>query len=678
MILITTNKAAPAGDAVLAMLDAARPPKLRDLVEFATQEIIIPEGQYRGRRFKIERQPYTGLYLAAASDPRWRVVNACGPSQSGKTLVSWVVPILYQLFEMRTNVVAGVPSEEIVKDKWQDDLLPAIRSTRYVDLLPLRGAASRDGEKVLTVRFRHGCTIKFMTRGGSDKKRAAFTAPCAAITETDGFAKPGAASVEADPVAQIMARTRAYGDRRRHYAECTLTTSAGRTWQWHQSGTCSRIVCPCPHCSEWVTPGREDLVGWQDATNVIEARDGARFICPACKAPLTDEQRVDMNCAAQLCHRGQQVVDGRVAGDMPPTRTLSVHWTGWNNLFVTAADLAEDEYNGRENPDNENAERELDQFVWGRPHDPDLVDVVPLTPATVMARGERLPRGVVPATCRQLTVGVDVKKFMLHYVVIAWCEIEGTDGEPCMVAHVVDYGVVDTAADDLATERAILLCLRELHELCQAGWPQHGQQHQRVPDQVLIDSGWTPEPIYRFCVEVLEAGGWRYRPAKGFGQSQREPGARRYALPKKASRAQPFIGLEYDVTILPEQRVQLVRVNADFWKLWMHERLKQPTGAAGSMSIYKAPKNEHRSFANHLCAEHLEEQYEPGKGVSYRWRTRSRQNHYLDASYLACVAGHMAGARIERQPAPVAAPKPEKKRSMFLADGQPFLATERG
>ncbi len=46
-----------------------------------------------------------------------------------------------------------------------------------------------------------------------------------------------------------------------------------------------------------------------------------------------------------------------------------------------------------------------------------------------------------------------------------------------------------------------------------------------------------------------------------------------------------------------------VRVNADHWKTWVHQRLSTPIEKPGSMTLFKAQPNEHISLAKHLTAE---------------------------------------------------------------------------
>jgi len=250
-------------------LQHARPRRVRSLRHFAEQEIVIPDGPFQGRRFRCDRQPYTGLWFDAVDTGNWSRCVATGPTQSGKTLAGFVIPLLYHLFEIGETVICGLPDMDMAIDKWREDILPAIEQSRFRDLMPRQGGGSRGG-RVESLQFLNGATLKFMSGGGGDKSRAGFTSRVVVITETDGMDRPGAASRESDKITQLEARTRAYGSRKRVYMECTVSTEEGRTWQEYTHGTKSRIVLPCPHCDAWVSPEREQLVGWQEAGSQAE------------------------------------------------------------------------------------------------------------------------------------------------------------------------------------------------------------------------------------------------------------------------------------------------------------------------------------------------------------------------------------------------------------------------
>ncbi len=136
-------------------LQQARPKRLRPMRAFAEAEIVIPDGPYEGRRFRCGRQPYTRLWFDAVDSGNWNRFVATGPTQSGKTLAAFAIPILYHLFEIGETVICGLPNMDMAADKWREDLLPAIEASRFRELLPRTGGGSRGGT-VEAIQFRHG------------------------------------------------------------------------------------------------------------------------------------------------------------------------------------------------------------------------------------------------------------------------------------------------------------------------------------------------------------------------------------------------------------------------------------------------------------------------------------------------------------------------------------------
>jgi len=64
------------------------------------------------------------------------------------------------------------------------------------------------------------------------------------------------------------------------------------------------------------------------------------------------------------------------------------------------------------------------------------------------------------------------------------------------------------------------------------------------------------------------------------------------------------------------------------------------------MSLFRAAPQEHLALAKHLTAETKTEEFVAGKGVVVRWERLRRQNHWFDALYNACAAGHLCGVRL--------------------------------
>ena len=121
----------------------------------------------------------------------------------------------------------------------------------------------------------------------------------------------------------------------------------------------------------------------------------------------------------------------------------------------------------------------------------------------------------------------------------------------------------------------------------------------------------------------------------------------RYTAPKARTKRVRLIAEGYHVSKDRAKKIDVVDVNADHWKSALHERLGQPSDAAGALTLFHALPNEHRSWSKHITAEHEVEEFVPGRGVVKRWVSERRTNHWLDAGYLGVAAGHFCGVRIQ-------------------------------
>ena len=601
--------------------------------QWVEDEIVLPSGPFAGESYRHSRHPVSRLWFDAIDSRQWSRFAATGPTQNGKTLMCYVAPVLYHLFEVGETVIVGLPTMDMANDKWTADFMPVILASRYADLVPLKGEGSRGGQVRRAINFRNGATLRFMTAGGGDKKRAGFTSRVLAVTETDGMDEAGESSREADKIEQLEGRTRAFGRTgKRIYMECTVSIERGRIWQEVKRGTDSRIMRPCPYCGQYVSPEREHLLGWRDAESEDEAADKATWSCPICSALWTDSDRLSSGKQSVLVHRGQEIAaDGTVTGPIPRTQTLGFRWSAIDNPFVTAADLGAEEWIASKSKDKENAEKKMRQFVWCLPYEPPDVDMTPLDYETVIGRAASLHKGIVPDDSLGVVVGVDTGKRVLHWEAKAL----RTNGSMA----IIDYGKQPVDADKLGVYQGLLTALRNLRKYFDsAPWKC---------SQVWIDSGYHEhtDAVYSFCEESnvgLTHGSERWRPSKGYGEGQVRTG--RYVVPTHRTHDIAYVGKEMHISkvrrngkLLPG--VLLVHVNSDHWKSELHQRLAMPATEPGAVTIYHvADAGEHGEWAAHQIAEKQVEKFLTGRGNVIVWERIDRNNHWLDAGYMATAA----------------------------------------
>lgn len=637
-----------------AMLRDAISPVRRSLRQFLAEDIWLPDGPRKGEPFRFETQPFTGLLVDEIDSGRWPEIFVAGPSQSGKTLIGHVVPPVWVVSELRRNIVVAMPDMRMVTNKWTVDFQPVFEaSPKLRDLLPTSGPGSRGGTIKDTVKLTNGAIIKFMTAGGDDTSRAGFTAEGGVFgTEAARFSHAGEASVESDPLDQLRARMQSMQrHERRLIVEGTLTTEAEYPWRAREHSTQSQILTPCPHCHKWIAPGREHLVGWEDARSEIEAGEKAWWSCPACGQDITDDERAAANRAAKLVHIGQSIDRrGRVVGAPPQTERLWFHWSAWHNLLLNARDLAPDLWKAaRLEPESEAAElaeRKLSQFVFSVPYTSPSLVVEAMQPGDVARNAAELPKGDCPSDTRWLTVACDVGMYLLHWVVIAWRRNGG--------AHVCDYETIPvlTKGEDTASGRKAALNkrLREaldvLRNRCSTGWG--GSQGRIAPDRILIDAKYFSNTVHGWCLAAA-AKGLPFFPSIGYGTAQGD--GRKYSHPGKKTNEIRYVGENYHLKRHRVHRTMAFHNDADFWKSRVHRMLKVEPEQAGCLTLFSDPQYSHRTFERHLLAEHMERKPHPKHGSVDVWvNPGDKPNHFGDATYMACVGGHHAGFRFEGAP----------------------------
>lgn len=650
------------------MASQCRPRRLRTISEFAEDEITIPTGPFEDKPFRMRRQPWIRhLFEAIDEAVRHHTYNeivTTGPSQSGKSLNCFVLPVLYHLFEVGETVIIGVPEMEMAKDKWEMDFVPVLERTRYKDMLPKSGRGSKGGTVGL-VRFRNGASLKFMSGGGSDKTRAYFTSRVVAFTEVNEMASATLTSKEADKIKQIIARTRAFGERRLVYKECTQSVEEGHVQQRWLAGTQTRVFLRCPHCQKFVYPTREHLTGWQDAETEDEAKADSAFYCSSCGEHWSENDRRLANRETLRVDRGQRVEGDSLTGVPANVSTFGFRWSAVHNQFTSTSELGVAEWSAKREIDAANAEKELCQFIWGNTYDDPNVSRETLDYERTRKKRDEWTRGVLPPDTAHLTCGVDCHLRLLYWTAIAWRE----NG----MAHVVDYGTQKVPKpEESDIEGAICEALFELRGKFEHGWSVFGSTDARQPDQTWIDAGYKPDGIYRFIRDPETDIRW-YKPILGRGAGQQY--LKRYNRPTKTGAMCHQIGDNWHVMWDQARGLHRIELNSDNWKSRLHAMLMLEDQTRGSMTLFDSKRDvEHDTYVRHLMAEEETRIWDEKKGWLTVWEHLSGSNHYLDCTTYATAAASFVGFEFLKEPDPPQEPERAVPQAVETPDGRPFVA----
>ncbi len=640
--------------------------------QFLERDVVIPDGKYKGLRFKADRQPVISLWIDAIDSGQFNEFYFTAPSQFGKTLIAFVGPLLWHTCERAENYVLGVPFADMAANKWDMYIVPVIDASPSLRRLkPASGAGSSGGKIKDMVTLRNGVAIKLMSAGSQDTGKAGFTARVLGVTEAARFSSAGESSVEADPLRQLRARQRSYEEHERStYVEGTVTLETDLPWRIKPISTDSRIVSPCPHCDEWIAPERDNLVGWDDAKSENEAGDKAFWSCPACGERIGEDARKSSLLAAKLIHRGQSVdKQGNIIGDPPATRRLFFRATAFHNMFLSAASIARDEWRAEQIPEDSterhSADRELCQFVHCIPYvEPMFADDLVLDKKQIASRRLDLPQHILPRDTKYLNVGCDVGEKRIWWLALARREEETEDpNKPNVYRHVPGYGEIEVPSDRMPLRDAITLALLELHDLLQSGFAIDGTGFRRRPDQLWVDCNFETDVVLKFIRSINQAAFGRqdkYQPWIGsFGRGRTIIAGAQYHAPKKTGNVVRDIdpaGLWY------LERIAKASTYAAFWdsdtSKWQAQQAMTITAfpdtegpqTPGSITLFAGTPKIHERLAQHMYNERLET-VRTIRGERKQW-VRHGANHLLDclaAAWRARLAPYTSPANAVHQ-----------------------------
>lgn len=259
-------------------------------------------------------------------------------------------------------------------------------------------------------------------------------------------------------------------------------------------------------------------------------------------------------------------------------------------------------------------------------------------------------RWIVPDDAQWLTVGIDVQKTLLFYLILAVDENFG--------ATVIDYGswpdqhthyysLADIEktlhhatgiANDQAAIAASLIALTD---------HLHAQQYTRPDGQILhidrglIDAGYETQTVYKFASSTPHP----YMAAMGFGVTASQQPWDRHKRRRGDRHGHHWKILSANKTA----GVRRCDIDTNSWKTTVLPRWALPAGEPGRWTVYRRPPVMHRLLGDHLASEYPVKTAGRGREL-YEWKLRpGAENHLLDCLIYASVAANLSGARAPDQ-----------------------------
>lgn len=555
-------------------------------------------------------------FTRAVASGQWKRVVAVTSAQAGKT--DNVLDIIGQRLDQRPAPILYVgPTKQFVTEQFEPRVMSLLDEAPVLRLKVSRGKRMTKTRKVVA-----GVPLR-LAHGGSSTALKSDPAALALVDEYDEMVR--SVKNQGDPLNLVEHRGDTYAD---FVVAVTSTPSVGAVdvvrdpetelefwgtvqgdelespiWRLWQEGTRFHWAWRCPHCQDWFIPRFRNLK-WlpENGATPAEAKRTAYIECPRCEGHIDEHHKAALNETGVFVAPGQRIDEhGTVHGDPPESSTWSSWTSGLASPFVTFGQRAEAFLKAVRAGDLQKVQVEItagfgEMWAGGGGEAPEAHEVLRL--ALPYSHGD-IPAGVVV-----LTAAIDVQKNRLVYVIRGW----GARATSWLINHGELWG--PTADHEVWNDLADLL-----------ETPIGGKRIRLA----LIDSGFRPNKkdagpehvVYEFCRRHQRFA----KPAKGYG-SLRAP-----VLVSRIEVQTPRGGAA-------KYGLDLVRVNTDWAKLWVHERIRWPQDQPGAFYISQDTTED---YALQLVSE---SRIKKPSGQP-QWIQRSRNNHYLDCEAMNYVAGHL-------------------------------------
>lgn len=398
-----------------------KPPRRMPVAEAVKQFMRVPIGAGSSLPWEADLTPYMIEPMNCLTRREFDAVVFVGPARTGKTLGlidGWIVyGIVCDPGDMLVVQMTETKAREHSKTRLS-------RTFKHSPEVAKRLSLLRNDNNVHDRIFRDGSFLKIgwpaiSIFSSSDYKRVALTDydrfPEDIDGEGDGFSlaskrtttfmSAGMTLVESSPGREITDSKW----RRTSPHEAPPTTGI---LSLYNRGDRRRWYWPCPHCGEYFQPARENMVGYLEIADPVEASEAARLQCPHCAGLIEPEQKRTLNNLGVWLIEGQHIdCDGSITGEPRRSRIASFWMEGPAAAYQTWAQLVYKLLTAEQEFERTGSEEPLKAVIntdWGLPYLP-YTGGEQRKAETLMVRAETVKKRTVPDGVRFLVATVDVQ-----------------------------------------------------------------------------------------------------------------------------------------------------------------------------------------------------------------------------------------------------------------------------
>ena len=614
-------------EALRSAAGALRPPPRRHAGEWADAHRILPQGTAEPGQWRTSRVPYSVPIYEAVEDPAYRrIVIVMGAQMSKTELLLNVLGKRFHDGPYYPALYVG-PTQKAVHSMSRDRVQSMIESTPELYARLRKGQDDKVFEKWIG-----GIRLGFAW-AGSPTELASHPAGLVVVDERDRMGAD--VGDEGDPVGLAAARIDTYAQGKLIVCSTPTVEGASPIWALYETSTMGKWAWPCVHCERYFVPHLA-LFHYPKSSDPTEVREGARLVCPHCGAELEERHRYACNDVGRYVPFGLDEKGEHVPRETWSNTSVAGFWvSGLCSPWKRWGDLAEQLSLAYRTRDNETLQTLVNTGlgeVWK------LRGQAPEWEA-VMTRRRPLARGAVPPWVQLVTMGCDVQRDGIYFVIRGW----GFNRR----SHLIDHGFLfgDTDYDDVWQ-----LWLKVLNR-------PHGRGY--LVHVCFIDSGFNPKrdqhkrpehKVYTWCRRT--AG--RAFPTKGHDRSDDKP----IAAAK--------IDINVDGRVL-RHGVTLFHINTDHFKTALHTEIQAPEELGEAvLEHWTVHQDTDTDYCRQLVAEEL---IVKPSGHRIWICPRRRPNHYLDCEVLAAAAARARQVdSLAEEPAPTPTPSDVADEDEFIDD----------